>query len=511
MSSINQDRTANRVALCSAIFAGFAYVGYAVVRTAFGGRKFNNGFFRNENDCLGLEYDSSDRKGRVYMRRLSGSSYKTSKKEMLAAAAAGLTQVNQDDNAEVPVSIDSVLRPLSVRERLRELNLNAMAFADTLLILHGKKPLMGPRSLQSSPFHSPTRILSPLDVSRQFLMYDEEHQDNPDEVVTPHLSRRASRRNLSRRSLANSVVNLSEEQQGEAAATAQSLFCEREAELTRRLESFQSSRPRELTPYESKSLVALLHSRDKETISRTLITISNCAAFTRNQDLLREAGLLVLLPSLIADQDTSVQMAAVLAASNLALNTGNMKEMEQVVLVMVVLAGDAKRMETQSELFTQILLSLTNLAVLPDWHHHFHSLLPVLLEILTSDNDAASDKMRYQASRLLVNLTCHDANISHILNTKLPGHVSKLISRGIQQDQLLRNVTFLSNVICSSLRLAVLDLKALKSGCNGEFDDGKLLSKLIDPFLLKEAIWLADNHKNSDVRMQSRKIRVALS
>ena len=36
-------------------------------------------------------------------------------------------------------------------------------------------------------------------------------------------------------------------------------------------------------------------------------------------------------------------MAAVLAASNLALNTGNMKEMEQVVLVMVVLAGDAKR------------------------------------------------------------------------------------------------------------------------------------------------------------------------
>ena len=168
-------------------------------------------------------------------------------------------------------------------------------------------------------------------------------------------------------------------------------------------------------------------------------------------------------------------------------------------------------METQSELFTQILLSLTNLAVLPDWHHHFHSLLPVLLEILTSDNDAASDKMRYQASRLLVNLTSHDANISHILNTKLPGHVSKLISRGIQQDQLLRNVTFLSNVICSSLRLAVLDLKALKSGCNGEFDDGKLLSKLIDPFLLKEAIWLADNHKNSDVRMQSRKIRVALS
>ena len=81
MSSLNQDRTANRVALCSAIFAGFAYVGYAVVRTAFGGRRreeINNGFFRNENDVLGLEYEGDQARARgqqrLYMRRLSGSS-----------------------------------------------------------------------------------------------------------------------------------------------------------------------------------------------------------------------------------------------------------------------------------------------------------------------------------------------------------------------------------------------------------------------------------------------------
>lgn len=30
------DKTANKVALCSAVFAGFAYVGYSMVRTAFG-------------------------------------------------------------------------------------------------------------------------------------------------------------------------------------------------------------------------------------------------------------------------------------------------------------------------------------------------------------------------------------------------------------------------------------------------------------------------------------------
>ena len=194
--------------------------------------------------------------------------------------------------------------------------------------------------MQNSPFHSPTRILSPLDLHHQFLCHDGDGERDTNANIsnfshppTPMLSRRSSRRNLARRSLANSVINLTEEQQEEADAQAHSLLDEKEAELTRRLEGFQSSRPRELTPYESKSLVALLHSNDKEKIARTLVTISNCAAFTRNQDSLREAGILVRLPSLLAGPDRSVQLAAVMACANLALGTGNMKEMEQACLL----------------------------------------------------------------------------------------------------------------------------------------------------------------------------------
>ena len=40
---------------------------------------------------------------------------------------------------------------------------------------------------------------------------------------------------------------------------------------------------RVLTPYEAKSLVALLHSKDCETLERVLVTVSNSAAFTANQ------------------------------------------------------------------------------------------------------------------------------------------------------------------------------------------------------------------------------------
>ena len=77
-------------------------------------------------------------------------------------------------------------------------------------------------------------------MNRQFLQYEDQAESEDQSPPTPRLSRGHSRRNLSRRSLANSVVNLSLEEQGEAAAQAQSLLQDREGELTRRLETLQA-------------------------------------------------------------------------------------------------------------------------------------------------------------------------------------------------------------------------------------------------------------------------------
>ena len=40
---------------------------------------------------------------------------------------------------------------------------------------------------------------------------------------------------------------------------------------------------RVLTPYEARSLVALLHSKDAQMLEKALVTVSNSAAFTTNQ------------------------------------------------------------------------------------------------------------------------------------------------------------------------------------------------------------------------------------
>jgi len=236
------------------------------------------------------------------------------------------------------------------------------------------------------------------------------------------------------------VASLSQAEQEEADSRAETLCQEREEELTRRLEGFQSSKPRELTPYEGRSLVALLHCDDKDKIARTLVTISNCAAFTRNQSTMREAGVLVRLPALLATEEREVQLAAAMAASNLALNTANMKEMEQVVLVLVILAEDPTR---DSELLCQLLLALTNVCVLVDWHQHLLPLLPRLLSIVHARDDRA---VTLQALRLLVNLACNDEMAAPLLSSSCPTGLPSLILPPEPEERILRSISLLANL-----------------------------------------------------------------
>ena len=74
-----------------------------------------------------------------------------------------------------------------------------------------------------------------------------------------------------------------QEEQDEVEAQSERLLDEREAELRKRLQGFEDGTTKVFTPYEAKSLVALLHSKDAAILERALITVSNSAAFTSNQ------------------------------------------------------------------------------------------------------------------------------------------------------------------------------------------------------------------------------------
>lgn len=101
--NLNTDRAVNKIAFCSAVVAGFAYVGYSVCRTAFSRRR------------RGRKDDESPRRS-VFLRRLS----QTTQTDGLMG----------DFMSDGPLKI--VLRPKSVQERIRDLNMQARQFANAV-------------------------------------------------------------------------------------------------------------------------------------------------------------------------------------------------------------------------------------------------------------------------------------------------------------------------------------------------------------------------------------------
>lgn len=150
MAGLSQDKTVNRVAICSAIFAGFAYVGYSVVRQAFGRRLMGHGIFKNEDDSLGLEYEQQPKNGRVYLRRLSGS----------FASGRDIKLENLDMGQE-----NGIIRPMAVLTRIRELNLGAKAFALLRLYLYFREMVIASISPCQGVFSSLPHTLQACSLS----------------------------------------------------------------------------------------------------------------------------------------------------------------------------------------------------------------------------------------------------------------------------------------------------------------------------------------------------------
>jgi len=233
-----------------------------------------------------------------------------------------------------------------------------------------------------------------------------------------------------------------------------------------------------------------------------LTTIANAAAFTRNQDSLREAGVLIRLPNLLATSDRGIKEAAVLAAANLSLNIGNMKEMEPCVTVLILLAETC---DDDLNLQISVLECLTNISVLPDWHQLFLPLLQPLLNGLTSPHSS----LRLQSLRLLINLVCNNEMLSPLLCTASPS-LTPLLTNSTPEEQLLRCCTFVANVCVSSSRQNMCKPTQQDFMTKPNSFQTKLFVTQLDT-IVKQALYLRDNHDNTEIKFQASKIYTVLN
>lgn len=132
------------------------------------------------------------------------------------------------------------------------------------------------------------------------------------------------------------------------------------------------------------------------------------------------------LQNLLTYPKLSVQLAAVKALGNLALNVENQKEMKVILSVpsmfccvtflcsqnaIPILLSFVIKEHPSEKMLLSTLLTLSNIAVLSDWHDEFYPALHALYNLV----DTGSPQVKLQALKLLVNLSCNEDMVPSLL------------------------------------------------------------------------------------------------
>ncbi|CAG2053217.1 unnamed protein product [Timema podura] len=470
-----------------------------------------------------------------------------------------LSQTTQTDvllgNLDMTGSGKVILRPLSVQERIRELNLRARMFTDTMLAIQGisprHSPLPGPRSLQCSPWSSP-RILSPVDVRHILASRSTENLSglaSHGELVGSPIRRRWSRRSLRR-----SVPSKSRSPEGYreyeeiGRKEAEKLLRDGEEELRLHLESLSNRDRLNTLKYSTitKEKPPPVHPTEIRTsISPSSVVWLNTTGALANYateagiegtDTLREAGCLFRLQNLLVYPKTNVKLSAIKALGNLALNQENQKELKDAIPLLLTFVNKEQPTE---KLLLSALLTLSNIAVLSDWHDEFYPVLHALYQLV----DTGAPQVKLQALKLLVNLSCNEDMVPSLLAAQAPRRLIYFLDPSTNEDILLRVVTLLANLTTTAkeqkldptIDLPAEDKAASPDTMGGGVEEvGCMCAHLLLGFHLRlltddcfsryaaiygvniqekirsKAFVLMNQHGNEDIRVQARKIYEAV-
>eukprot|EP00096_Caligus_rogercresseyi_P015066 TRINITY_DN7525_c0_g1_i2.p1 TRINITY_DN7525_c0_g1~~TRINITY_DN7525_c0_g1_i2.p1 ORF type:complete len:452 (-),score=131.99 TRINITY_DN7525_c0_g1_i2:368-1630(-) len=364
----SSDRTFSKVALYSAVVAGFAYVGYKVVKESMNKWK-----------------ESPSENGRLYVRRLSGSDL------LLGRLGNAFSNNNGTSSPPSRNGGDGIrLKPFNVKERIKDMNLQALQFADTILALEKPSPPGVTRSLSSTPLSSPKSSNPPFDFR--------------------------------------------------VSSCPQRLLQSREEELKHRLGELFHKPQKLLTPYEAKCLVALLHSEEADVLEKALLTILKCTAFSDNQNALRSARCFRQLQRLLIHRETRVKIADIKVLSNMALNEGNQEHLDFLIPSLMPIV-----MKTRNEeLLLNALIGVTNVIVLSTWVQQLDEPFLVFVNGLTLND---KKEIRLQALKLLANISSYESMIHLLLSSMVLLSLGRRLCEISDEDEVLRMTTILANAL----------------------------------------------------------------
>ncbi|NWY14343.1 ARM10 protein, partial [Aphelocoma coerulescens] len=162
-----------------------------------------------------------------------------------------------------------------------------------------------------------------------------------------------------------------------------------------------------------QKLIHLLQATDDPLIQeQALITLSNSAAFSVNQDIIRNLDGLSVIGGMLSNCIPKVKEKALNALNNLSMNIKNQEEI-QVFITQVCRTVESAPLNSDVQLAG--LRLLTNMSVTSDYHQKMINSIPCFLHLLSE----GTERTQIQVLKVLVNLSANPAMTRHLLRPQV--------------------------------------------------------------------------------------------
>ncbi|KAM5221268.1 armadillo repeat-containing X-linked protein 2 [Ctenodactylus gundi] len=206
-----------------------------------------------------------------------------------------------------------------------------------------------------------------------------------------------------------------------------------------------------------RKVLALLQKSDDPFIQQVaLLTLSNNANYSCNQETIRKLGGLPIIANMINKTDPHIKEKALMAMNNLSENYENQGRLQ---VYMNKVMDDIMASNLNSAVQVVGLKFLTNMTITNDYQHLLVNSIANFFRLLSQ----GGGKIKVEILKILSNFAENPDMLKKLLSTQVPSSFSSLYNSYVESEILINALT-LFEIIYDNLRAEVFNYREFNKG-----------------------------------------------
>ncbi|KAL6031236.1 hypothetical protein STEG23_015052 [Scotinomys teguina] len=206
-----------------------------------------------------------------------------------------------------------------------------------------------------------------------------------------------------------------------------------------------------------RKVLALLQKSDDPFIQQVaLLTLSNNANYSCNQETIRKLGGLPIIANMINKTDPHIKEKALMAMNNLSENYENQGRLQ---VYMNKVMDDIMASNLNSAVQVVGLKFLTNMTITNDYQHLLVNSIANFFRLLSQ----GGGKIKVEILKILSNFAENPDMLKKLLGTQVPSSFSSLYNSYVESEILINALT-LFEIIFDNLRAEVFNYREFNKG-----------------------------------------------